>query len=650
MSTIKITLPDGSVHEHPKGATPADIALKIGRRLAEDAVAEKVNGELKDMDANINEDSSLQIITLKNKEGLDCLRHSIAHLLAAAVMELFPDTKRTIGPPIENGFYYDFEFMHKISEDDLPKIEAKMREILPAWDKFERSEHSTADAKKEFHDNKFKLELIDEFSGEGKKLTFYKSGNYIDLCKGGHLPSMKKVKPDAFKLTNIAGAYWKGSEKNTMLTRIYAVAFPTKKELDDYLKQQEEAEKRDHKKIGRELKLFMSHELVGKGLPIWLPKGEIIKREIENFAIKTEKKAGYQRVSTPMLAKKELFIKSGHLPYYKDSMFPEMSLDDGDYVLKAMNCPAHHLIYGSKSRSYRDLPLRISEYGVCHRYELSGTLAGLLRVRMLTMNDAHIYCRKDQIEEEFANVIKLVVNYYSIFGLEDYYFRLSLWDPNNREKFIDEPENWNYTESVLRDTLKKLNVKFVEAKGEAAFYGPKVDIQYRAVTGREESMSTIQLDFAAKKRFELKYADRDNTENNEVYVIHRAPLSTHERFMAFLIEQYAGRFPLWLSPVQIRILTVADRFNDYANKLKDEFEKNNLRVEIDSSAESIGKKVFEAQNEKIPLIITVGEKEESANTVAVRTAEGKVHFGLKTDEFLKKVLDNIKEKKIRVDL
>ena len=650
MPTIKVTLPDGSVHEHPRGITAGEIALKIGKRLAEDAVAAKVNGELKDLDSHINEDAALQIITLKNSEGLDCLRHSIAHLLAAAVMEMWPDTKRTIGPPIENGFYYDFEFTHKISEEDLPKIEAKMREILPAWDKFERSEHSSADAKKEFHDNKFKLELIDEFSSEGKKLTFYKSGNYVDLCKGGHLPSMKKVKPDAFKLTNIAGAYWRGSEKNTMLTRIYAVAFPTKKELDDYLKQQEEAEKRDHKKIGRELGLFMSHELVGKGLPIWLPKGEIIKREIENFAINTERKAGYQRVSTPMLAKKELFIKSGHLPYYKESMFPEMKLDDGDYVLKAMNCPHHHLIYSHKSRSYRDLPLRISEYGICHRYELSGTLAGLLRVRMLTMNDAHIYCRKEQIEEEFERVIKLVVNHYKVFGLEDYYFRLSLHDPENKEKYIDEPENWKFSENALRDVLKKMNVKFVEAKDEAAFYGPKVDIQYRAVTGREESMSTIQLDFAAKKRFGLKYADKDNTENNEVYVIHRAPLSTHERFMAFLIEHYAGKFPLWLAPVQVRIFTVADRFEPYANKIKDALDEHDVRVEVDARTESIGYKVREAQAEKIPLIVTVGEKEEYSETVAIRTMDNLVKFNVKIEEFVQKVLSNIKEKKIKVEL
>src|SRR3989344_5024925 len=365
MTHIKITLPDGSVKDFSKGATAAEIAKSIGRRLAEDAVAAKVNGNLTDLNAPINEDANFQAITLNDKEGLDCLRHSLAHLLAAAVMELWPDTKRTIGPAIENGFYFDFEFSKPITEDDLPKIEAKMREILPKWDGFERHELSAAEAKKEYPHNQFKHELIDEFSQGGKKLSFYKSGDYWDLCRGGHLSSMKKIKQDSFKLTKLAGAYWRGNEKNPMLTRIYAVAFQTKKELEEYMNQQEEAEKRDHKKLGRELELFMTHELVGKGLPIWLPKGELIKREIENFAIETERKAGYQRVSTPILAKKDLYIKSGHIPYFQESMFPEMVLDDGSYYLKGMNCPHHHLIYGHKTRSYRDLPLRISEYGLC---------------------------------------------------------------------------------------------------------------------------------------------------------------------------------------------------------------------------------------------------------------------------------------------
>ncbi len=650
MLSIKITLPDGSAREYKKGITAGEIAFDIGKRLGQDAVLARINGMAADLSSPINEDSSVQILTLQDKEGIEALRHSVAHLLAAAVLEMFPNTKRTIGPAIENGFYFDFEFSKPISEEDLPKIEQKMREILPKWDKFERHELSASEAKREFPNNQFKHELIDEFSKERKKVSFYKSGNYWDLCKGGHLSSMKIIKPDSFKLTHLAGAYWRGNSKNPQLTRIYGLAFPTKKELDDYLKMQEEAEKRDHKKIGREMELFMTHELVGKGLPIWLPKGEIIKREIENFAIETEKKAGYQRVTTPNLAKKELYLKSGHLPYFADSMYPEMTLDDGNYYLKPMNCPLHHLIFSHKSRSYRELPLRISEYGVCYRNELSGTLAGLLRVRMLSMNDAHIYCRKDQIEVEFENVIKLLINYYKIFGLEDYYFRLSTWDTENKDKFINEPENWEFAEGVIRTVLKRNNVKFVEAKGEAAFYAVKVDIQFKAVTGREETMSTIQLDFAAKKKFDLKYADKENKENNEVYVIHRAPLSTHERFIAFLIEHYAGKFPLWIAPVQIRILTVADRFEKYAKKIKEQFDRHNLRTELDSRTESVSYKVREAQAQKIPLILTVGEKEEKNETVAVRTLDNKVYFDVKIDELIKKILKNIGEKKIKVEI
>ena len=650
MSKIKITLPDGSIREYKKGITAGEIAFDIGKRLGEDAVLAKINGKTKDLSEPVIEDAMLQIITIKDNEGLEALRHSVAHLLAAAVMELWPDTKRTIGPAIENGFYYDFEFKNPISEEDLPKIEQKMREILLTWDKFTRYELTAHDAKMEYPNNQFKHELIDEYSKEGKKVSFYKSGNYWDLCKGGHVPSMKMVKPDAFKLMHLAGAYWRGNSKNPQLTRIYGLAFADKKQIDEYLKQQEEAEKRDHKKIGREMELFMTHELVGKGLPIWLPKGEIVKREIENFAIETEKKAGYQRVTTPSLAKKDLYIKSGHLPYFADSMYPEMALDDGNYYLKPMNCPHHHLIFNHKARSYRDLPLNISEYGVCYRNELSGTLAGLLRVRMLSMNDAHIYCRKDQIEKEFEDVIKMIINYYKVFGLENYHFRLSLWDSDNKDKYINEPENWEFAQSVLRGVLQKNKVKFVEGIGEATFYGPKVDIQYKAVTGREETMSTIQLDFAAKEKFELKYADKDNKENNEVYVIHRAPLSTHERFMSFLIEHFAGKFPLWLAPVQIKILTVADRFEKYANKSKEEFEINNLRVEVDSRTQSVGYKVREAQHQKIPLILTVGEKEENNGTVAVRTRDNKVYFDVKVEDLLEKILKNIDEKKVKVEL
>lgn len=577
-------------------------------------------------------------------DKLENLRHSAAHLLAAAVMKLWPDTKRTIGPAIEDGFYFDFEFTNPISESDLSKIEETMYKILPLWKKFERHELTPEQAKKEYKENPYKIELIEEFSKEGQKLSFYKSGDYWDLCRGGHIENPSK-ELKYFKLLKIAGAYWRGSEKNKMLTRIYGTAFPTKEELDSYLNMLEEAKKRDHRIIGEQLNLYMISESVGKGLPIWLPKGEIIKREIENFAIKTEEEYGYIRVSTPHIAKEELFIRSGHLPHYKESMYPPMIMDDATYYLKAMNCPIHHLIFNRGLKSYRELPIRIAEYGTVYRNELSGVLSGLLRVRMLSMNDAHIYCRKDQIGEEMEKVIKMIKDYYNLFGLKNYYLRLSLWDPKNKEKYIDEPENWKYAENELRNILKKLKVDFKEAENEAAFYGPKIDIQFKTVTGREETMSTVQLDFAAKKRFELKYMDKDGNLNNEVFVIHRAPLGTHERFMAFLIEHFAGKFPVWLSPVQISIITIADRHIDYAKKLQHELKENNIRVELDDRTESIGKKVRDNQSQHIPYIITIGDKETQTEDLAIRTRDNKV-VNLKKQEFIEKILKEIKDKNV----
>jgi threonyl-tRNA synthetase len=495
---------------------------------------------------------------------LEHLRHSAAHLLAAAVMDLYPDAKRTIGPAIENGFYFDFDFGdRKISEEDFPKIEAKMKEILPEWKGFEREEVSAEEAKARYPGNLYKEELINEFANEGQTLTFYKSGPYSDLCRGGHVQHPNSELKH-FKLLSIAGAYWRGNEKNKMLTRIYGTVFPTKVELEDYLLQLEEAKKRDHRKIGKDQELFFIDDVVGKGLVMWLPNGTIIKNEVEEFAKEKEAAAGYVRVSTPHIAKEELFLTSGHLPYYKDSMYPPMVMDDGTYYLKAMNCPHHHRIYGYRPRSYKELPLRLAEYGMCYRNELSGTLAGLLRVRALAMNDAHMYCRKEQIKEEFAGVMKLTMDYFETFGLKNYWFRLSKWSPEHTEKYINEPENWEYCEQVLREVLEEMKVPFVEAEDEAAFYGPKVDVQFKSVIGREETMSTIQLDFAAKKRFDLKYIDETGAENNEVFVIHRAPLSTHERFMAFLIEHFAGAFPTWLSPIQAVVIPISQDHNEYA--------------------------------------------------------------------------------------
>ena len=544
----------------------------------------------------------------QNNEQLSNLRHSAAHLLAAAVMELWPDTKRTIGPATDDGFYYDFAFIKPLSDADLPKIEKKMHNIVQEWKGFERHEVTAKEAKKELAGNEYKHELIDEFAKEGQTLTVYQSGKFRDLCRGGHCEHPSKDLQH-FKLMSIAGAYWRGDEKNAMLTRIYGTAFETKKELDDYLAMLEEAKKRDHRKIGKDLELFTFADNVGKGLPLWLPKGTTMRNAVEQFAIEKENEYGYLRVATPHLAKEELYLQSGHLPYYKDSMYPPMIMDDGTYYLKSMNCPHHHMIYLDKPRSYRDLPLRLAEYGTVYRNELSGTLAGLLRVRMLSMNDAHIYCRQDQIEEEMTRVMQLTKDYFETFGLSDYWFRLSLWSPEHKEKYIDEPENWEYTQDIIRKLMKKLKMPFTEVSDEAAFYGPKIDVQFKSVTGREESMSTIQLDFLAKERFKLNYTDKEGKENNGVFVIHRAPLSTHERFMAFLIEHTAGNFPLWLSPVQVKILAVGDDHVDFCKKLQSELNVAGIRSEVDSNAETVGNKIRKAAGEKVPFVLVIGDKE-----------------------------------------
>ncbi len=580
----------------------------------------------------------------ENLSPLEKLRHSAAHLLAAAVLELWPNTKITIGPAIENGFYYDFDFSQPISENDLPKIEKKMREIVKEWDKFERIEVTAEEAKEQFKNNPYKQELIDEFSQEGEQLTFYKSGNFIDLCRGGHIDNPKKELKH-FKLLSLAGAYWRGDEKNPMLTRIYGTAFPTKEELETYLKQLEEAKLRDHRKIGKEQELFTFDNLIGKGLPIWLPKGTIIKNEIEKLAIEMEDKYDYLRVSTPHLGKRELYETSGHLPYYADSMYPAMEMDDGIYYLKAMNCPHHHLIYKSKIRSYRDLPIRLAEYGTVYRNELSGTLAGLLRVRSLQMNDAHIYCRKDQIKEEIKKVVELTLYYFNLFGFRELYFRLSKWSPDNKEKYIDEPDNWQYSQQVLREVLEEMQVKFVEVEDEAAFYGPKIDVQFKSVIDREETMSTIQLDFAAKSRFELYYIDEKGRQNNEVFVIHRAPLSTHERLMAFLIEHYAGAWPVWLAPVQVAIISVGKDHRDFCQQLGEEFKGRDIRVEVDNANETVGNKIRKAEKQKVPYMLVIGDREMNAPELTVRIRKQKELLKINKQDFIQRVLEEIKNRR-----
>ncbi len=584
---------------------------------------------------------------MSEQNKLDGVRHSLAHLLAAAVLEKYPKAKLGIGPTIEHGFYYDIQFPKAISPEELKGLEKTMREFARRKLPFSGKKVTPAEAKKIFKDQPFKLDLIKEFVKEKKGLTVYKTGDiFLDLCRGGHVKNTSEINPEAFTLTHLAGAYWRGSEKNPMLTRIYGLAFNTKKELDAHLAMLEEAKKRDHRKLGAELELFTFDDRVGKGLPLWLPKGTVMKNEIEKLAVEMEERYGYVRVSTPHLAKQTLYETSGHLPYYADGMYPPMKMDDGTYYLKAMNCPHHHVIYGSRPRSYRELPLRLAEYGTVYRNELSGTLAGLLRVRMLSMNDAHIYCRKDQIEEEFKRVLDLNLEYFKLFGLTNYSFRLSLGDPKNKEKFVNEPANWKYAEDVLRNILKKSGVKFTEAKGEAAFYGPKVDVQFTSVIGREETMSTIQLDFAAKKRFKLMYQDKNGKDNNEVFVIHRAPLSTHERFMAFLLEHYAGDFPVWLSPVQVKVLPVAEAHESYAEQVVAMLKERRIRAELSAATETLGKRIRGAEVEKIPYILVVGDKEKSGKSVNVRKRHVKETETVSLKKFLISLSVDISERKV----
>ncbi len=564
---------------------------------------------------------------------LEGIRHSLAHLLAAAVRALYPGAMNAIGPAIENGFYQDFELPKPISQDDLPKIEAKMRELLPQWTKWTKKVVTLKDVKKEFSWNRYKMELAKEFAREKKTLTFYTCGGLIDLCKGGHAINLSEIDPYSFKLDRVAGAYWRGDEKNKMLTRIYGAAFETKKELEQYLWQQEEAKKRDHRVLGERLKLFTFAKEVGPGLPLWLPNGTVIREEIEKYAKKIEAEWGYKGVITPHIAKEELYKISGHIPYYQESMYPPMKLDDGNYYLKAMNCPHTHMIYKSEPRSYRDLPLRFSEYGTVYRYELSGTLAGLLRTRGFTQNDAHIYCREDQAEEEFLQVMKLHEFWYKkVFDIKDFYMRLSL-PAKNKNKFAGTPKEWASAIAIVRNAMKRSGLPFVEAEGEAAFYGPKVDFQIKSVIGREETASTNQLDFFSPKRFGLTYHDRDGKEKS-VYIIHRAPLGSHERFIAFLIEHYAGAFPFWLAPVQATVLAINEKVADWAQKVFEELKKNDIRAELDLRNESISKKIREGELQKIPYLLIIGEREVAAGKIAVRE-RGKGDLGQKTlEEFL----------------
>lgn len=641
---IKITFPDGAIREYEQGATALDIAKSISEGLARKVLAASVNGHVWDATRPINEDAALRLLTWDDTDGKSTFWHSSAHLMAEAVESFFPGVKFWVGPAVEKGFYYDMDLGgRQISEDDLRKLEAKMTELARKNEVYRRRDISKDNALKYFTDkgDEYKLDLLQGLrDGE---ITFYTQGNFTDLCRGPHIPHTGFIK--AIRLTNIAGAYWKGNENNKQLTRVYGVTFPTQKELDEYLTMLEEAKKRDHRKLGRELSIFTFDDDVGPGLPLWMPNGAIIIEELEKLAKETEDKGGYKRVVTPHIAKESMYLTSGHLPYYEDSMYPPMELEGVKYYLKAMNCPHHHKIFAAEPKSYKDLPLRLAEYGTCYRYEQSGELFGLMRVRCLHMNDAHIYCTAEQFATEFRAVNDMYLKYFNIFGVEKYRMRLSLHDPAKLgQKYINEPGLWKETEELVRKVLVESGIPFVEVPDEAAFYGPKIDVQIWSTIGREFTLATNQVDFAQGRRFRLAFTNKDNQPEVPL-IIHRAPLGTHERFIGFLLEHYAGRFPTWLAPVQAKILPISDKFIGYAQTLSESLKNADIRVEVDERNEKIGKKIRDTELLKVPYMLVVGEKEMNDGKVAIRR-HGKGDQGAKAiDEFIEEIKKEIKERR-----
>ena len=617
MKQITITLPDKSTRQYDEGVTALQIATSIGERLANDTVAATVNDNLVDATIPIMDDADLIIHTGDSKIGHEVLLHSAAHLMAQAVKKFWPTSQMTIGPVIENRFYYDFDIEGTFSDEDLLKIEEEMHNIAKENHDVSREDLSRDQAIKLFSklNENYKVEIINEID-ESDRITAYKQGDFIDLCRGPHTPSTGNLK--YFKLLSTSGAYWRGNENNKMLQRIYGTAFSKKSELKKYLNFLEEAKKRDHRKIGKELEIFTFDEEVGPGLPLWLPNGGVILNELESLAKETEDRHGYHQVRTPHLTKGDLYKKSGHLELYKDAMYPAMDVDGMDYYVKPMNCPHHHKIYAASPKSYRDLPYRISEYGTCYRYEKSGQLFGLMRVRSMQMNDAHIYCSKNDFSQEFLDVCKMYLEYFDIFGIEKYEMRLSVHDKEGLcKKYIDEPDLWIETENIVRRTLTEGKINFTEISGEAAFYGPKVDVQVWSAIGKEFTLATNQVDFAIPKRFGLSYTDQDGKEKTPL-CIHRAPLSTHERFVGFLIEHYGGDFPVWLSPIQIAILPVSEKTNHYAYEVEKQLTEAGFRTTIDDKPDKIGSKIRNAELNKIPIMAVIGEKEAQNNTLSIR--------------------------------
>ncbi|HBY83021.1 threonine--tRNA ligase [Staphylococcus sp.] len=645
MDQINIQFPDGNSKAFDKGTTTEDIAQSISPGLRKKAVAGKFNGQMVDLTRPLEEDGEIEIVTPGSDEALEVLRHSTAHLMAQALKRLYGDVKFGVGPVIEGGFYYDFDTDEKISSDDFEKIEKTMKKIVDENHKIERKVVTRDEAKAFFKDDPYKLELIDAIP-EDENVTLYSQGEFTDLCRGVHVPSTSKIKE--FKFLSTAGAYWRGDSNNKMLQRIYGTAFFDKKDLKAHLEMLEERKERDHRKIGKDLELFANSQLVGAGLPLWLPNGATIRREIERYIVDKEVSMGYDHVYTPVLANVDLYKTSGHWDHYQEDMFPPMKLDETEeMVLRPMNCPHHMMIYNNKPHSYRELPIRIAELGTMHRYEASGAVSGLQRVRGMTLNDSHIFVRPDQIKEEFKRVVNMIQDVYKDFGFEDYRFRLSYRDPEDKEKYFDDDEMWNKAENMIKEAADELGLSYEEAIGEAAFYGPKLDVQVKTAMGKEETLSTAQLDFLLPERFELTYIGQDGEQHRPV-VIHRGVVSTMERFVAFLTEETKGAFPTWLAPKQVEIIPVnLDLHYDYAKSIQDELKSQGVRVEIDDRNEKMGYKIREAQMQKIPYQIVVGDKEVENNEVNVRKYGSQDQETLEKDEFIWNLVDEIRLKKHR---
>ncbi|MFK9091223.1 threonine--tRNA ligase [Bacillus salipaludis] len=614
---VKISFPDGAVKEFPRGTTTEDIAASISPGLKKKAIAGKWNGQMFDLRRPILEDGSIEIVVPDSNDALEVLRHSTAHLMAQAVKRLYPDVNLGVGPVIEGGFYYDMDLEESLTPEDLPKIEKEMAKIVNENLEIIRKEVSRDEAVQLFKelDDPYKLELIEAIPDE-ENVTLYQQGEFVDLCRGIHVPSTGKIKE--FKLLSIAGAYWRGNSDNKMLQRVYGTAFFKKEDLAEHLRLLEEAKERDHRKIGKELSLFTNSQLVGQGLPLWLPKGATIRRIVERYIVDKEIRLGYDHVYTPVMGSVDLYKTSGHWEHYQEDMFPVMDMDNEQLVLRPMNCPHHMMVYKNSIHSYRELPIRIAELGTMHRYEMSGALSGLQRVRGMTLNDAHIFVRPDQIKDEFKRVVNLILAVYKDFNLTDYSFRLSYRDPQDTEKYFDDDAMWEKAQGMLKEAMDDLGLDYYEAEGEAAFYGPKLDVQVKTALGKEETLSTVQLDFLLPERFDLNYVGEDGKQHRPV-VIHRGVVSTMERFVAFLIEEYKGAFPTWLAPVQVQVIPVSPGAHyDYARKVQEQLQNEGFRVELDGRDEKIGYKIREAQMQKIPYMLVVGDKEVEDQAVNVR--------------------------------